>query len=90
MNRIEFYDDEAIAPGLTSAEVRESAKRQFVASVAVAVVIALGAGLTVLAPASRPYAETSAHKMAVAQQPSFVTPPGQRLAGIKQSSVELP
>jgi hypothetical protein len=90
MNRIDYYDDEAIAPGLTGAEVRESARRQFVASVAVAVVIALGAGLTLLLPASQPYADATAHKVAIVQQPSFVTPAGQRLAAMKQSSVELP
>jgi hypothetical protein len=90
MNQIEYYDDEAIAPGLTGAEVRESAKRQFVASVAVAVVIALGAGLTLLAPAAQPYAEATARKVAIVQQPSFVTPAGQRLAAMKQAAIELP
>jgi hypothetical protein len=90
MNGNEYYNDETIAPGLTGAEVRESARRQFIASVAVAVVIALGAGLTVLAPASQPYAEAAARKVAVVQQPSFVAPPGQRLAAMKQSAIELP
>jgi hypothetical protein len=90
MNGNEYYSDETIAPGLTGAEVRESARRQFIASVAVAIVIALGAGLMVLAPVSQPNAEATARKVAIVQQPSFVAPPGQRLAAMKQSAIELP
>ena len=90
MGEVQYTDDEEIASGLTGAEIQSVAKRQFVASVAVAIVIALGVVLVAMSPASRDYAGLGTHKVATVQQPKFVTPTTSSFAAAKQHSVELP
>jgi hypothetical protein len=92
MNATENFDDEAIAGGLSSAEIQAVARRQLVASIAVAVVIALGVGLAALMPASHASndAEAAPHRLALVQQPTFATPLSARLASAKQREIELP
>jgi hypothetical protein len=90
MSANEYIDDEAIASGLSGAEIQAVAKRQLVASVAVAVVIALGAGLTAFMPAARDHAEVAAHRVAVVQQPRSAPAPDQHFASARQHEIELP
>jgi hypothetical protein len=90
----EQFDDETVSTGLSHAEVREMARRQLAASVAVAAVIAIGVGLVALAPASRDIARDMAmvasHKVATVQQPQFATPVNARLEPTKRIERELP
>ncbi|MGO8799857.1 MAG: hypothetical protein ACLQE9_01140 [Roseiarcus sp.] len=91
MSSAQVFDDEPIASGLTGAEVQETARRQLVASIAVAVVILIGAGLAALTPASpRRDAEAAPHRLASVQQPTFATPPAQRVASVRPHEIELP
>lgn len=90
MNSANYFDEEPIGSGLTAAEIQETARRQFVASIAVAVIIAVGAGLAALMPASHHYAEAAPHRLALVQQPTFATPPAQRVASARQHEIELP
>jgi hypothetical protein len=89
MGEIENFDDEAIASGLSGADIQAVAKRQFVASVAVVIVIALGVILTAIMPASRDYAGVASHKVATVQQPKFVTATDHVVAA-KSTGLELP
>ena len=90
MGDIENFDDEAIASGLSGADIQAVAKRQFVASVAVAIVIALGVVVAMVMPASHDYAGVSAsHKVATVQQPKFVTTTD-RVVAAKSTGLELP
>jgi hypothetical protein len=88
MGNSEQFDDEAV--GLSEAGIREMARRQFAASIAVAFVIALGAGFLALAPASRDVASLVPHKMASVQQPQFATALNGRVASAKHIERELP
>jgi hypothetical protein len=90
MSNIERMQDEDMAFGLTDNEIQTTARRQFVASVAVALVIAAAAGLMALGPARRDNAEAVQHKFALVRQPAFVTPPGERVASAKRYEIELP
>jgi hypothetical protein len=90
MGDIENFDDEAITSGLSGAEIQAVAKRQFVASVAVASVIALGVILTAMMPASHDDAGgVASHKIATVQQPKFVTATDHVVAA-KNTGLELP
>ena len=89
MGDIENFDDEAIASGLSGADIQAVAKRQFVASVAVAFVIVFGLLLTAIMPVSRDYAGIGSHRVATVQQPQFVTAPD-HLVAAKSTGVELP
>jgi hypothetical protein len=84
------FDDETVSIGLSRAEIREMARRQLVASIAVALVIAIGAALVALAPASRDVAALASHKIASVQQPQFVTPLTARVESAKRIERELP
>jgi len=86
---MESLDAEAIAAGLSAAEVQSTARRQFVASIAVAIVIALGVALSALIPTPRNRAEAAAHKIVLVQQPVF-TSGAKRVAAEKQDRIELP
>jgi hypothetical protein len=90
MGDIENFDDEAIASGLSGADIQAVAKRQFVASVAVAIVIALGVIVAMTMPASHDYAGVAAsHKVATVQQPKFVAATDHVVAA-KSTGLELP
>jgi hypothetical protein len=90
MGEIENFDDEAIASGLSGADIQAVAKRQFVASVAVAIVIALGVIVAMMMPASHDYAGVAAsHKVATVQQPKFVAATDHVVAA-KNTGIELP
>jgi len=90
MSNIERMQDEDMAFGLADDEIPTTARRQLVASAAVAVVIALAAGLMALGPARRDNAEVVQHKFALVRQPAFVTSPDQRIASAKHYEFELP
>ena len=81
------FDDEPVE--LTDAGIREMARRQLGASIAVAVVIAIGAGLFALAPPSREVASVSVGHVAIVQQPQFVTP-SNRFASSTKRVREVP
>lgn len=85
-----YLNEEAIAAGLSDAEIQIVAKRQLVASLAVAIVIALGVGLTAVMPASHDRAEAGVRKYTLVQQPTFVSAPAQRFASAKSHAIELP
>jgi hypothetical protein len=87
MGNKEQFDDEAV--GLSEAGIREMARRQLAASIAVAFVIALGAGFFALAPASRDVAALAPHKVASVQQPQFVLF-NERVASTKRFERQLP
>jgi hypothetical protein len=89
MSSSDFFEDDTMGQGLSDAEIRAVARRQFVASVAVAVVIACGLGVTLVLPVSRDRVEASMHRFASVQQPTFVGQTPQRSASIKHE-VELP
>ena len=79
-------------PGLASArrELQAMARRQLAASIAVAIVIALGVALAALTPASRDHGEVAAHRLLLVQQPITIGSADHRLASRKQPEVELP
>ena len=87
MENVEHFEGES---GLGENELQAAARRQLVASLIVALVIAAFAGLVALRPAYRETAADAPHKLAAIQQPSFVTPLGQRVAGVVQHGIELP
>lgn len=89
MENIQNFDGEVIASGLTQAEVQAVARRQLVASVAVAIVIGLGLVVTAMAPASHIRTATAAHRIAGVQQPTFVHG-AEHFAAVKQGGIELP
>jgi hypothetical protein len=77
--------------GLDLSDVQSVAHRQLAASLVVAVVIAAAAvGMTALKPAHRDTADLAPQRSAMVQQPSFVTPPGQRVAAKARHRIELP
>ena len=90
MSGAAYFDDEESEIGLTRDEIRLVAKRQFVASLVAAFVIAVGAALTALIPASHDYAQVAPHKFAVVEQPTLLAQPDQGVASAKQSEIELP
>jgi hypothetical protein len=90
MGNNEQFDDETVSIGLGLAEIRETARRQLAASIAVAVVIAIGAALVALAPASRDVAALASHKTASVQQPQFATPLSASVTFVKHIQRELP
>lgn len=86
-----IFDEDAIEAGLGGVDLQAMAKRQLVASVAVAVVIGLGVILMAMAPASRNYAEVATHKSSIVQQPRFVSRTIDGVAEVKQQRrIELP
>jgi hypothetical protein len=89
MANAEFLDGDS-GLGLSMDEVRSTARRQFVASVFVGIVIAVAAAFMALRPAHQDFAGAAPQKYAGVQQPSFATPAGQRLAGLRQPAIELP
>ena len=91
MSETEFSEDQEVTIGLSAAEIKEVAKRQFVASIAVAIVIAIGVGAAMLMPASHDYAQLAPHKVAAAvQQPIFAVPQTARIETNKKHELELP
>jgi hypothetical protein len=90
MGSNEQFDDESVSIELSEAGIREMARRQLGASIAVAVVIAIGAGLFALAPAPRDVAALSARQVASVQQPQFAAPLNDRVASARHAVRELP
>ena len=85
MSAAHTFDDHEFLVGLTRDETRIVAKRQFIASVLVACVIACGAALLWFVPADRGVATPAGHRFAQVQQPIFVN---QGVASARQ--IELP
>ncbi|WP_158818041.1 hypothetical protein [Methylocapsa sp. S129] len=90
MEKVEFLDDEGEALGLSLREVQSTTRRQLFASLVAAVVIAVIAGLMAVRPAYRDTTEAAAPRFATVQQPSWATPPGQRVAAAVRHGIELP
>ncbi len=90
MSETEYSEDQEITIGLSAAEIKEVAHRQFVASIAVAIVIAIGAGVAMLMPAAHDYAQLAPHKVATVQQPTFAVPATARAETTKKHELELP
>jgi hypothetical protein len=89
MGNSEFIGDEASAFHLSHAEIQLVARQQFVASVAVAIVLALAVGLNAVLPERHDYAGVVAHKIAMVQQPKFVSQ-AKRVAADTQYEIEAP
>jgi hypothetical protein len=89
MGNSEFIGDEASAFHLSRAEIQLVARQQFVASVAVAIVLALAVGLNAVLPERHDYAGVVAHKIAMVQQPKFVSQ-AKRVAADTQYEIEAP
>jgi hypothetical protein len=86
-----IFDEDAIGAGLDGVDLQAMAKRQLVASAAVAVVIGLGVILMAMAPASRNYAEVATHRSSTVQQPQFVSRTIDGVAEVgRQRRIELP
>jgi len=85
MSAAHTFDHDEFEVGLTRDETRVVARRQFIASVLVAGVIACGAALVWLVPADHGVATQSPHRFAQVQQPIFVN---QGVASARQ--IELP
>jgi hypothetical protein len=90
MSDSERVENEMVSTGLSSIEIQDVARRQLVASVAVAIVIILGLGLAAMMPAPHNYAALAPHKTALVQQPQFVTPSTGQVAAATRREVELP
>jgi hypothetical protein len=90
MGMNQLVEDEDTAFGLGDEEIQATAKRQFVASLAVALVIAAAAGLMALGPVRHDRADAMQHKFALVRQPAFVISPAQQVASTKRYEVELP
>ena len=88
MANVEYFDDEGAA--LSDGEIQSVARRQLIGSLVVVAVIAAVAALTAFRPVHFDIAGIAPQKSAAIQQPSFVTPPGQRVAGLVRHEVELP
>jgi hypothetical protein len=87
---ISYFEDEAIGIAQNAAAIRSMAGRQLVASIAAAIVIVLGFGLTTLLPAPHRTAEAAGRRVASVQQPTFVAAPAQLLAFARLAPIELP
>jgi hypothetical protein len=90
MENVERLEEDSIGFGLSAAEVQSAVQRQLIGSIVAAVVIAVAAGLVAIRPAYRDTANVAPHKSVGAQQPSFVTPSGQRVVGLRQHGREFP
>jgi malonyl CoA-acyl carrier protein transacylase len=90
MENAQLFDDEDATSGLSVGEIQAVARRQFVASLFAGAVIVFVASLMALQPAHRDMAEAAPHRLAGIRHPSFVTPPGSRVAAMAQHVVELP
>lgn len=89
MGNSEFVDDGAIGFHLSGAEIQAVAKRQLAASVAVAIVIMFGVGLTMMRPAHHGYADGVAHRIGAVQQPKTVIA-AEHVAAAMQYGIEVP
>jgi hypothetical protein len=89
MENVERLEEESIGFGLTTAEVQSAVRRQLIGSIVVAVMIAVAAGLVAISPVYHTI-NVAPHKSAGAEQPSFVTPSGQCVVGLRQHGREFP
>jgi hypothetical protein len=86
-----IFDEETMESGLGGVDLRAMAKRQFVASVAVAAVIGVAVIFMAMAPTSRNYAEIANQKTSAVQQPTFVSRTTASVAEARQQlRIELP
>ncbi|HLJ70942.1 MAG TPA: hypothetical protein VKU03_06470 [Roseiarcus sp.] len=73
-------EDILVEPMLTDGEARSVLRRQLIGSVVAAMVVILFAGFTAIRSGHEAAAESSPHRFAVVQQPSFVAPAGKVIA----------
>jgi hypothetical protein len=85
----EFINQGAVRFHLSGSEIRVVARRQLVASVAVAIVVALGLGVTALLPASHNDAAVAPQRVAAVQQSKFAIP-AEHAAAAMQYAIEAP
>jgi hypothetical protein len=90
MEKISFADDTGAALGLDLGEVRATARRQLIASAAVAIIIAAIACAAAIRPAHQDVAAAAPRRIALVEHPAFVDPHGQRLAAIVSDQIETP
>jgi hypothetical protein len=82
--------DEGIESEPDYGDIRAMARRQFVASVAVAFVIALSAALMAMAPSSRHYTDVASHRVATIQLPKSSLQAADSFAAKQHRGIELP
>jgi hypothetical protein len=87
MEKIDILNDD-VNSGLE--DVHSVMRRQFVASVVAALLIAAIAGMIAMRPVHHETAQIGAQRYAGIQQPTFVTAPSQRLASLTKRTIELP
>jgi hypothetical protein len=90
MEKVDRLDSDESDLGLSDPEIRWVARRQLVGSLIVALMIAAVASLMAVRPARLETVNSPPSRVAGVQQPSFVTPLGQRVAGVVQHGIELP
>ncbi len=73
-------EDILAEPTLTDGEARSVLRRQLIGSAVAAMVVILFAGFTAIRSGHDASSETSQHRFAIVQQPSFVAPGGQVIA----------
>jgi hypothetical protein len=90
MEKVDRLDSDESDLGLSDPEIRWVARRQLVGSLIVALMIAAVASLMAVRPARLETVNAPQSRVAGVQQPSLVTPLGQRVAGVVQHGIELP
>jgi hypothetical protein len=90
MTSIHLFGKDEVGSGLDLDDVQASAGRQLVASLVVAIVVVAAAALVALRPSHTDSAGVSQHRFAAVQQPTFVSQPTQRVAGLVRHGIELP
>jgi hypothetical protein len=86
-----IFEEDAIELELGDVNLQAMARRQFVASVAVAAVMGLGVILMAMAPTSRDYAGAATHKSPSVEPPRFVSRTTDIVAEATQRhEIELP
>jgi hypothetical protein len=88
MENIEDFEDEGA--GLSDRDIQSVARRQLIGSIVVVVIIAAVASIMMVRPFHLDTVYMGSHKFAAVQQPSFVAPPGQHVAGVVRHEIELP
>jgi hypothetical protein len=86
-----IFDEDAIESGFGDVDLQAMARRQLVASVAVAAVIGVAVIFMAMAPTSRNYADIAVQKSSAVQQPRFVNGATDSVAEAKAPRrIELP
>jgi hypothetical protein len=90
MNNNQTFDEHNAAFGLDLDEVRQTASRQLLASLVVAVLVLASAALMAVRPSHEDSAGVAQQRFTAVQQPTLVTQQTKRVAGLVRHGIELP